>query len=798
MIFRKATACLPVLCALMLSMLTGASAAGQALGTIRGVVHNRATGRGMADVLVRLDESGQEMRTGVNGGFELPRVEPGRYTLLVNALGFAVFEQTVTVAAGEVVRVDVGLESTPIELDEVLASADRPFSAASSRAVRMFDLVVRPVRSAQDLLRLAPGLVTAQHAGGGKAEQIFLRGFDADHGTDVAISVDGVPVNMVSHGHGQGYADLHFVIPDVVERLEVNKGPYTTEAGNFATAGAVSFRTRDHLDENLVRMEAGEFGTAGLTALYQVPTTGPHQGAYLAGQFYRTDGPFESPQDFARFNLFGKFHTHLSEDTRLAVTASGFSSAWDASGQIPQRAIRSGLIGRFGAIDDLEGGTTSRQDVNLRYESGAGDARFRLQGYFTRYNFKLFSNFTLFREDPQNGDMIEQTDRRQMRGLNGSYRFHHSLGSIAQAATTLGGGYRGDDIDVSLWRSPDRSRSTRLVDSRIAERNLYLWAQEELQLTPQLRLQLGLRWDYFTYDVDDRLDGEPAELPHASGYAQQTILSPKASLVFDPAPELDLFLNVGSGFHSNDARNIVIDRRIADLARAYRRDGLSEGEIEDRLIDQNFDPRHIDVQTLPRALGGEVGIRTRPVSGLNLAAAAWFIDLEREFVYVGDGGFTELSGRSRRYGLDLEARLGLTAWLSADADISLSRGKLRDEPAGEDNIPLAPRLTWTGGINAMRTDRWDASLRYVHIGDRPANEAGTVTAQGYTLFNLFGGYRIGPVRLNVALENLLNTDWNEAQFDTESRLPGEVVPVSELHFTPGAPRNLRVGLTVFF
>jgi outer membrane receptor protein involved in Fe transport len=385
-----------------------------------------------------------------------------------------------------------------------------------------------------------------------------------------------------------------------------------------------------------------------------------------------------------------------------------------------------------------------------------------------------------------------------MRGLNGSYQFVHTLGGLAQGVATLGGGYRADDIGVALWKSPDRTRVERMVDADIAERNLYLWAQEELQLTPKLRLQLGARWDYFTYDVDDRLDGEPATLPHASGFAQQTILSPKASLVLSPAPELDVFVNVGSGFHSNDARDIVIDRRIADLVRNYRRDGLSESEIEDRLTAQNFDTGHIDVETLPRAVGGEIGARVRPVSGLNVAAAAWIIDLEREFVYVGDGGFTELSGRSRRYGLDLEARVGLTDWLTADADISLSRGILRDEPAGADRIPLAPRITWTGGLNAIRADRWDASLRYVHIDDRPANEDGSVTAEGYTMFNLLGGYRFGPVRLHVTLENLLDTEWNEAQFDTESRLPGEAVPVSELHFTPGSPRNLRVGLTMYF
>jgi outer membrane receptor protein involved in Fe transport len=250
----------------LICMASPAPLAAQATGMLRGTVRNEANADGMQDVLVRVNETGQETRTGLNGGFEFARVRPGTYLLTIHALGFAAFQTTIAVTAGEVSTADISLSARPIELDEVLASADRSFSAASSRTVRAFDLVVRPVRSAQDLLQLAPGLVTAQHAGGGKAEQIFLRGFDADHGTDVAIAVDGVPVNMVSHGHGQGYADMHFVIPDVIDRIDVNKGSYTTEWGNFAIAGAVSFTTRDHLDANMVRGEAGEFGTSNVTA----------------------------------------------------------------------------------------------------------------------------------------------------------------------------------------------------------------------------------------------------------------------------------------------------------------------------------------------------------------------------------------------------------------------------------------------------------------------------------------------------------------------------------------------------
>lgn len=772
-------------------------AVAQPAATLEGTVRHSATGKFLPGVDLQLEETGQGAVTALNGSFRIQRVAAGRYTLVASLLGFGTTRRTVVVDAGGRAHLDLELAPRPIELDEVLARVDRSYSAASSRVAREFDIMVRPTRSAQDLLQLAPGLVTAQHAGGGKAEQIFLRGFDADHGTDVHISVDGLPVNMVSHGHGQGYADLHFVIPDVVQRIDVYKGPYTAAHGNFATAGAVAFATRDHLDHNLIRAEGGAFSTASVTALYQIPTADLHQGAYLAGQFYRTDGPFQAPQDFGRFNLFGKFHTHLSENVRLALTASGFSSAWDASGQVPVRAVRSGAIRRFGAIDDLEGGTTGRQDLNLVYEAGSGTSGFRLQGFVSRYNFKLFSNFTFFLVDPESGDMIEQTDHRQIRGLNGTYRSDHALGPVA-AASTMGGGFRADDIDVALWRSPARRRSEQLVDAGITERNLYLWGQEEVFLSSRLRLQLGLRWDYFTYDVDDRREGEAATLPHASGYAQQSILSPKASLAFSPARTLDLFLNFGTGFHSNDARDIVIDRRVADLARDYRRQGLGEEEIEQRLVDQNFDPDHRSTTTLPRAIGGEAGLRARPVSSLNLALAAWLLDLEREFVYVGDGGFTELSGRSRRYGVDVEARLGLRSWLSADADLNLSRGVLRDEPADANAIPLAPRLTSTGGLTVLHPRGYEGSLRYVHVGDRPAGEDGTVTAQGYTLLNLLGAYQAGRFRVNVMLENLLDTAWNEAQFETESRLPGERVPVSELHFTPGNPRNVRVGVAFLF
>ena len=688
-----------------------------------------------------------------------------------------------------------------VQLEEILVEGDRAYSTASSKSIRKFDLNIRPMQTAQDMLQLAPGLIITQHAGGGKAEQIFLRGFDVDHGTDVAISTDGIPVNMVSHGHGQGYADLHFIIPESVESIDLFKGPYFARNGNFSTAGSVLFRTKDYIDENIVKIEGGEFSTQKVTGLFQVPSGGARQNAYFAAQFYNTDGPVESQQNFQRSNLFGKFHTHLNETNKLAFSVSSFSSAWEASGQIPQRAVDSGLITRFGAIDDLEGGQTGRQNVNLTYTAtGDNNSRFLIQPYFTRYNFKLFSNFTFFLDDPENGDMIEQTDDRTILGLNTEYRFRQPIYSI-QSTTTFGGGFRADDIAISLWQSPNRRRLTQKVNSGIIERNLFLWVQEELIINPKLRLQFGLRGDYFTFNVEDHLEpllDETINLPHASGYAQEAMLNPKFNLVYSPFHATDIFLNFGTGFHSNDARDVVIERTISDLKRIFGRQKLNNVQINERLAQLNFDPEQAGIRTLPRAIGAEVGTRQRFWNKFNIGIAGWWLELDEELVFVGDAGETEISGKSRRMGVDIEGRAQIFSWLWVDADVNLSNGQFVDEPTDANEIPLAPRLTSTGGLTVIHPSGFGTSLRYRYIGDRPANEDGSVTAEGHTLLNLGLSYTFGPFKYFATVENLFDIEWNEAQFDTESRLADESEPVSEIHFTPGNPRNIQAGIRYAF
>lgn len=726
---------------------------------------------------------------------------------IILILGFFFIFQTSQAAEETAQTEDTNTESDSasaadvVKLEQILVQGDRAYSTASSKSIREFDLNVRPMQTTQDMLQLAPGLVITQHAGGGKAEQIFLRGFDADHGTDVAISTDGIPVNMVSHGHGQGYADLHFVIPELVESIDLFKGPYFAKHGNFSTAGSVLFHTKDYIDGNMMKIEGGEFNTQKVTGLFQMPNSGKHHNAYFAAQFYNTDGPVESEQNFQRSNLFGKFHTHLNETSKLAFSVSSFSSAWDASGQIPQRAVDSGLITRFGTIDDLEGGQTGRQNLNLTYTAiGENNSRFLIQPYFTRYNFKLFSNFTFFLDDPENGDMIEQTDDRTILGLHTEYEFQHLFLST-QATTTFGGGFRSDDIAVSLWHSPNRRRLTQKVDSGIVERNLFLWAQEELIVNSQLRLLLGLRGDYFTFNVEDHLDtlsGETITLPHASGYAQEAMLNPKFNLVYSPFRSTDIFLNFGTGFHSNDARDVVIEQTISNLEYTFNRQGLDDAQINERLTQLNFDREQSGIRTLPRAVGAEIGVRHQFWNQLNIGIAGWWLELDEELVFVGDAGETEISGKSQRIGIDIEGRAQIFSWLWVDTDVNLSNGIFVDEPSDANEIPLAPRITSTGGLTATHPSGFGASLRYRHIGDRPANEDNSVIAEGHTLLNIGLSYTLGPFKYFVSVENLFDIDWNEAQFDTESRLANETEPVSEIHFTPGNPRNVQAGISYQF
>jgi TonB dependent receptor/TonB-dependent Receptor Plug Domain len=750
---------LPFLCAIGLAAGLPPSLQGQTSRTLRGSVVAVVDSEPVGDAVIRLLDPGRERLTHSTsaGSFEL-RVPDGPVRLLVARIGYA--PDTVAVAP-TVTTVVVRLRESAFALDPITVAAEPTYSTASSRTIRELDILLRPRETSQELLRLAPGLVIAQHAGGGKAEQIFLRAFDADHGTDVAVTVDGVPVNMVSHGHGQGYADLHFLTPEAVQVGQVRKGPYDAEDGNLATAGAIEFRTRDRIDRASVDARAGTFNTAHGIAMAPFGGGPSEAGGYVMLSGHRTDGPTISPQGYQRLNGFAKLTAPVGGGAELVASASGFDSEWSASGQIPERAVESGQISRFGSIDDSEGGNTSRYDltVGLRSTSGS-ERRWEARAYAVKYDFSLFSNFTFFLDHPVLGDGINQTDDRWITGANGSYALPSRLFG-AEGSTTVGLGVRSDWTDVGLRRSVRRVAGEPRVDAQVSEQHGYTWVRQDLRLAPSVRLQLGARADLFRFGVVDRLEGTSSDLPHASGTRVEGRVSPKANLAVELSRSTTVFANVGAGFHSNDARGVIV---------------AGPGST-----------------VLPRAAGAELGSRYVWTGG-SLAAAVWALDLESELTYVGDAGTTEPSGRTRRVGVDLEARIRLAEGLWADADLNLARGRYRDEPTSADIIPLAPTVTSTGGLSWSGHEDLSVGARYRYIGERAADETGSIRALGSTLVEVFASYRVGGAEVLLAVDNLFDVDWNEAQFATTSRLRDEPAPVTELHFTPGARRSIQLGV----
>src|SRR5712691_3560238 len=472
--------------------------------------------------------------------------------------------------------------SSPEPVFESDVEADRPLTAASARTVRDRDFLLRPRFTPEDILRVVPGLVLAQHQGGGKADQIFLRGFDADHGTDVSVNLDGVPVNMPSHAHGQGYADLHFLIPEAIERIEITKGPYFVEYGDFDTAGAVNLVTRDRFESSQVSATAGLFptlsgsrddGTARRFLGYRfLGVASPLAGdfhPYFAAEVYGTGGPFLHSEKLQRYNLFAKATWRVAPETTLSLLATAYASSWIGSGQIPARLVDAGLLDRYGAIDPTEGGDTQRQQAILAFVTHP-DARstFKASLSAIRYGLTLFNDFTFQAVDPVHGDEIEQDDQRTTVFASFRYDRLDRAGSLA-FLTTLGAQFRAADVAASLWKVERRVRlpgcagvPNPCVSTQDRQSDAAAFVQEDFRPARWLRVVLGLRDDLFEFDVRSQLPSaaiDPAHPDPLPPTVQRSIVSPKASVVLTPIEQLDLYLNFGSGFHSNDARR-GIDR----------------------------------------------------------------------------------------------------------------------------------------------------------------------------------------------------------------------------------------------
>ncbi|HZS40583.1 MAG TPA: TonB-dependent receptor [Polyangia bacterium] len=693
-----------------------------------------------------------------------------------------------------------------------------PSSAASASSIRNLDFELRPKTAPNDLLRVVPGLLAVQHQGGGKADQLFLRGFDADHGTDVGVFVDGIPINLPSHAHGQGFADLHWLIPEAIERIDVVKGPYDVRFGDFSTAGAVNLITRERFESSSVSYTLGMFpslgaGKAAATGRFvgiaapELPGWAAKLHPWVAFEAAYDDGPFDHPERLKRYNLFSKISYDLSPRSQLGVFVQAYGSGWTGSGQIPAREVSAGRLSQFGSEDPSEGGVTERQMFTAFFKHKDAINEIEATAYVTRYRLSLWNDFTFFLGDPVHGSELEQDDARVYAGANFAWHFHRRWRSIS-LRTTMGASARWDGVHVERWNAESqngdfRQRLAPIDSDDVDQTNLAGYLEEDVVFNRFVRAIGGVRVDYFAFDVagTDR------------GTKQKALVSPKATLVVSPLPDkLDLYLNFGMGFHSNQAQ--------AALADGATRASPSGGTFV--------------VQAVPRIYGGELGARVHLFNRVDAAAAFWVSYLENETVFDADTATFVPSAATRRLGFDLEVRARILRWLYADFDLAQADPVSLPNGAPSGGLALAPRLYLTGGLTAKhdfgeRAGVVRGGLRFRYLGARPAfdensaeyrqfaaSDPSRVNTQSYFIVDLYGAYRWSFLEGSLAIQNLFDSTWREAEFGNHSCTHDETYNpasphfaecgvsqpsrpgVADVHFTPGVPINLQFTLKAYF
>jgi outer membrane cobalamin receptor len=723
--------------------------------------------------------------TGADGAYALA-LTPGTYDVAFHLINFATsIRRGVAVIDSAPAHVDVTLYLasnaevvvTAKQTFRNLADLNEPVNdligiadAATAGVVTAQEIDRRPFQRAGEILETVPGVIVSQHSGEGKANQYYLRGFNLDHGTDIAITVAGAPVNMPTHGHGQGYADANFLIPELASAVQYKKGPYYADEGDFATAGAVNVNYVNLLDKPLALLQGGSAGFG--RALYAAsPEIG---GGYLlyAIEAGRNDGPWVRPDDFRKVNGVLRY-TRGGQRDGFSITAMGYGATWDSTDQVPARAVSGQTISRFGLIDASDGGKTSRYSLASEWQRNSSSALTQAGAYAIKYRLNLFSNFTYFLDDPINGDQFEQADDRVVYGLHGSHRWLAHWGRVS-AENLVGVQARHDDIaNVGLYHTRDRIRLDTTRQDRVSETSGGVYAQSALQWSSWLRTILGVRADRYRFDVG-------SEEPLNSGRADAALLSPKLTMIFGPWCKTELYANAGSGFHSNDARGATI-----------RIDPVS-GEAAER------------VTPLVRTRGAEIGIRSTPVPRVHMTAALWGLDIASELLFVGDAGNTEASRPSRRAGVELAAFYNILDWLALDGEYAYSRARFRDadptSAATGDRIPGAIEGVASLGLSIIDFHRVSGELRYRYFGPRPLIEDDSVRSDASSLLNARIGYRVTPhLRLDLDMFNILDANASDIDYYYASRLPGEpAAGVDDLHFHPVEKRAFRVAFVTSF
>lgn len=769
--------------ALLLLLAPGLASAQPTTGTVSGrIVDDTGTGLPGAVVYLRADDGRVTSATADGTGhYRVEGVRPGRYLIEFRLPNFATVRRTdVVLAAGEARALDATLALTMSA--DVLVTGARTFSnladldqpvggligvanAASEGLVTGRQIEARPVMRAGEILETVPGLVISQHSGEGKANQYYLRGFNLDHGTDFATTVAGVPVNMPTHAHGHGYSDTNFLIPELVSAVQFRKGPYYADEGDFSSAGAAHIRYANVLDGPIVRLSGGQDGWARALAAGSRSAGGGHLLA--AFEANHNDGPWVQGDNYRKLNGLVRYSRGDARDG-ISLTAMAYDGRWRATDQAPLRAVESGALSRFDGIDDSVGGDTFRFSLSGDWQRTRSASVTRASAYAMRYTLDLFSNFTYFLDDPEQGDQFQQADRRVVTGGRVSHRIVSRIGERA-SELLAGVDLRHDRIGrVALLHTAARVPLSATRDDRVDQTSVAAYAQHELQWTPWLRSSAGVRVDGFLFDVT-------AIEPENSGDASDALVSPKGSLIFGPWKSTELYVNAGYGYHSNDARGttITVDP--------------SSGEAVDR------------VTPLARARGTEIGARVVPMRGVETDVSLWRLDLDSELLFIGDAGNTEAGRPSRRWGIEWNTYIVPRPWLTLDWDLAWSSARFSDEDPAGDRIPGAVERVTSAGVTLDR-GRGFGSARLRSFGPRNLLEDGSVRSRATNLVNAQAGVRLTP-RASLVLDafNLFDSDASDIDYFYASRLPGEPVDgIEDIHSHPVLPRTLRASLRIRF
>ncbi|MEM7351189.1 MAG: TonB-dependent receptor [Acidobacteriota bacterium] len=638
-------------------------------------------------------------------------------------------------------------------------------SSANEGATSRIQLARRPILRPGELVETAPGVVATQHSGGGKANQFFLRGFNLDHGTDFTTRVGGVPVNFPSHGHGQGYTDLNFLIPEIVSTVQYRKGPYFAETGDFSAAGSLDVELVDRLPGGSLKLALGSFDSRRLLwADSWHPAASSKDDRWVAAiEVFEENGPWTRAEDYDGFKAFTRF-SRGNAARGFDLTVLAYDANWLSTDQVPRRAVESGQIGRFDLVDPGPRGSTARYSLAATVHRSTANSLTRWRGYLVGYDFDLISNFTYFLEDPVDGDQFQQVDQRWVGGGEMWHHWHGHWGG-RDVEHVAGVQLRYDDIDNGLFRTRDRVRLATVREDAIRQGSGGLFLRTMVHWSDVVRTRLGARVDYLSVDVDSNLGVN-------SGSEDDVVVSPKLSLILGPWADTEIYLNIGRGFHSNDARGATL-----------RRDPLS-GEPAS------------PVDLLVPAWGADLGARHEVLNGWQMTLTLFVLELDSELLFVGDGGATEASRPSRRSGIEWTNYWEIDDHWTLDLDLTVTDSAFTDpDPAG-DSIPGAIEDTLAAGL-AYDGDRWLGSLRWRYFGDVPLIEDGSVTWDSSSIVNGRLGYRFAKgLELSLEVFNLLDSEDSDIEYFYASRLPGEPLGgFEDVHFHPMPERSARLVAT---